>query len=66
MSIVKVIEVICEGKSIEDALSSGVREAAKTVHHIKQIDVKWIHAHVENNQITKYRVTANLSFVIQH
>ncbi len=66
MSIVKVIEVISEGKSIEDALESGVREASKTVHHIKQIDVKWIHAHVENNKITKYRVTANISFVIEH
>lgn len=66
MSIVKIIEVICEGNSIEDALSSGVKEAAKTVHHIKQVDVKWIHAHVENEKITKYRVTANISFVIQH
>lgn len=66
MSIVKVIEVICEGKSIEDALNSGLQEAAKTVHHIKQIDMKWVHAHVENNKITKYRVTAKVSFVIQH
>ena len=66
MSIVKVIEVICGGKSIEDALESGVREAAKSVHHIKQIDAKWIHAHVENDKIVKYRVTANISFVIQH
>lgn len=66
MSIVKVIEVICEGSSIEDALNSGVKEAAKTVHHIKQVDVKWIHAHVENDRIVKYRVTANISFVIHH
>lgn len=66
MSIVKVIEVLCEGKSIEDALSSGVKEAAKTVKDIKQIDVKWVHAHVENNQITKYRVNAKISFVIHH
>lgn len=66
MAIVKVIEVICEGKSIEDALEAGIREASKTVHNIKQIDVKWIHAHVENNKISKYRVTANISFVIEH
>lgn len=66
MSIVKVIEVLCEGKSIEDALNSGVQEAAKTVKNIKQIDVKWIHAHVDNNQITKYRINAKISFVIQH
>ena len=66
MSIVKVIEVICEGKSIEDALKTGVKEASKTLKNIKQIDVKWIHAHVQNNKITSYRVTAKVSFVIQH
>lgn len=66
MSVVKVIEILCEGKSIEDALSSGVREAGKTVKHIKQVDVKWVHAVVENDQIVKYRVNAKISFVIQH
>ncbi len=66
MSIVKVIEVICEGKSIEDALKSGVKEASKTIKNIKQIDMKWVHAHVQNNKITSYRVTAKISFVIQH
>jgi len=66
MSIVKVIEVICEGKSVEEALNSGVREASKTIKNIKQIDVKWIHAHVENDKITSFRVNAKLSFVVQH
>ncbi len=66
MSVVKVIEIMCEGNSVEDALSSGVEEASKTVKNIKQVDVKWIHAHVENNKITKYRVNAKISFVIQH
>ncbi len=66
MSIVKVIEVSCEGKSIEDAMNSGVMEASKTLKNIKQIDVKWIHGHVENNKITKYRVNAKISFVIEH
>ena len=66
MSVVKVIEVICEGKSIEDALNSGVREASKTIKNIKQVDVKWIHAHVEHEKITSYRVTAKISFVIEH
>lgn len=66
MSIVKVIEVLCEGKTIEDALSAGVREASKTIRNIKQIDVKWIHANVEDNKIVSYRVNAKLSFVIEH
>lgn len=66
MSIVKVIEVVCEGKSIEEAMESGLREAAKTIHNIKQIDAKHIHANVENNKIVKYRVNAKISFVIEH
>lgn len=66
MSIVKVIEVMCEGKTIEEALNAGVREASKTIKNIKQIDVKWIHAHVENNKIMNYRVNAKISFVIEH
>ena len=66
MSIVKVIEVICEGKSIEEAMNNGVQEASKTIKNIKQIDVKWIHAHVENEKITSYRVNAKISFVIDH
>ena len=66
MSIVKVIEVLCEGKSIEDALSSGVKEASKTIKNIKQIDIVEVHAHVEGDRITYYRVNAKISFVIQH
>ena len=66
MSIVKIIEVVCEGKSIEDALNNGVREAAKTVKNIKQIDVKWVHAKVEHEKIVGYRVNAKVSFVIEH
>jgi len=64
MSIVKVIEVMCEGKTIEEAMASGVSEASKTLHNIKQIDVKWIHGRVENNKIVSYRVNAKISFVL--
>jgi len=66
MSIVKVIEVICEGKTVEDAMRAGVREASKTIKNIKQIDVKWVHAHVEHNEIATFRVNAKISFVIEH
>jgi flavin-binding protein dodecin len=66
MSIVKVIEVISEGKTIEEAVHSAVHEASKTVKDIKQIDVDHIHAKVENGHITKYRIDARISFVIHH
>jgi flavin-binding protein dodecin len=66
MSIVKVIEVLCEGRNIEEALESGVKEASKTIKNIKQVDVKWIHARVEHEKIVGYRVNAKISFVIEH
>lgn len=66
MSIVKIIEVVCEGKNIEDALNNGLKEASKTIKNIKQIDVKWVHAKVEQEKIVGYRVNAKVSFVIEH
>ena len=66
MSVVKVIEILCEGKSIEAALEAGVHEASKTLKHLKQVDVKWIHANIDNGKITSYRVNAKISFVLEH
>lgn len=66
MSIVKVIEVISEGKSVEEAMKSAVTEAAKTLEGIKQVNVDHIEAHVENNNITKFRVHAKISFLVHH
>ena len=64
MSIVKVIEVISEGSSIEKAIESAVAEASKTVEEIKQINVDHIEGIVENKKIKKFRVHAKISFVV--
>lgn len=64
MSIAKVIEVISEGKSIEEAIQSAVAEAAKTLHNIKQVNLQHIEALVENNRVSKYRVNVKISFVL--
>lgn len=66
MSVVKVIEIVCEGSSIEEALETGVKEASKTLKNIKQIDIKWVHAKVDNGKIAGYRVNAKVSFVVEH
>jgi len=66
MSIVKVIEVISEGKTLEEAINSGVEEAAKTVQDIKQINVSHIEGVVEKNKVTKFRVNSKVSFVVKH
>lgn len=66
MSIVKVIEVISEGDSIDAALKAGVLEASKTIEGIKQINVDHIEGKVEGNKIIKFRVVSKISFVVKH
>ncbi len=66
MSIAKVIEVIAEGKSIELAVESALKEASQTIKGIHQIDIEHIYAKVENNKTVNYRIDAKISFVIQH
>ena len=66
MSIVKVIEVIAESpKSWDDAASQALKEASQTVDGINEIWVSGMKAVVENNKIARYRLTANVSFVVK-
>jgi flavin-binding protein dodecin len=64
MSVVKIIELICEGPTVEEALKNAVTEAAESVQNIKQINVDHVEGIVENNKITKFRVNARISFLI--
>lgn len=66
MSVAKVIEIIGEGNSIEKAVEAALEEAKKTVKNIKHVDVKHIHAEIENNKIAIYRVITKISFIIEH
>ena len=66
MSIVKVIEVISEGDSVDAAIKSAVVEVSKTVENIKQVNVDYIEGLVENNKVTKFRVNTKVSFVVKH
>ena len=66
MSIVKVIEVISEGPSVDEAIKAGLKEAAKTVENILQINVDHIEALVEKNKVTKFRVHSKLSFLVKN
>lgn len=66
MSIVKVIEVISEGKTVDEAINSAVTEAARTIEGIKQVNVDHIEGLVEQNKITKFRIHAKVSFIVHH
>ena len=66
MAIVKVIEVIAESKKgWEDAAQTAVTEASKTVRNIKSLYVKEMQAVVKDDKITRYRVNAQVSFMIE-
>lgn len=66
MSIVKVIEVIATSeKSFDDAVRNAVKEASKTVKHIKSVNVKNMNARVEGSEVTTFAVTANISFQVE-
>lgn len=64
MSTAKVIEIISEGSSIEEALQNTVDKAGESLHSIKSIWVENITALVENGKIAHYRVNAKLTFVL--
>jgi flavin-binding protein dodecin len=65
MSVVKVIELIAEGDSLEGAIESGVRVASKSVRNIKAVNVENIQGLVEQNQVVRYRVDLKVSFVVE-
>jgi hypothetical protein len=65
MSIAKVIEVISEGKTIEEAIQSAALKAHETLRHVKHVNVENIQALVaEEGKVITFRVTAKVTFVI--
>jgi flavin-binding protein dodecin len=66
MAIVKVIEVISEGNTIEKAVESAVKDAAKTVRSIKSVYIQDIQALVKSNKVSKYRINAKISFIVEN
>jgi flavin-binding protein dodecin len=65
MSLAKVIEVMGEGKTMEDAIQNVVKEASKTIDNIKSVYVENIQAIVDNGSVDKYRIDAKVTFVLK-
>lgn len=66
MSIAKVIEISAtSSKSFEDAITSGVARAGKTVQEVKGAWIKSMKVDIENGKIVKYRVVMKVTFVLQ-
>jgi dodecin len=66
MSMLKVVEVLAESnQSWEDAAKQAVTNAAKTVRNIKSIYIENFEACVDGDKITRYRINAKISFMIE-
>jgi dodecin len=66
MSMLKVIEVLAESnQSWEDAAKQAITNAAKTVHNIKSIYIENFEACVDGQKITRYRINAKISFMLE-
>jgi len=65
MSVIKVIEVLAESDNgWEDAAANAVAKASKSVHNIKSIYIENFEAKVDGDKITKYRINAKISFLL--
>ena len=64
MAVAKVIEILAEGNSVEDAIADGVKEAGKTIKNIKSVYVEGIQATIKNGEVDKYRVNCKVTFVV--
>jgi len=66
MSVAKIIEVSAtSSKSFEDAITTGVARAGKTVKDVKGAWVKSMKVDIDNGKIAKYRVVLKVTFVLQ-
>jgi hypothetical protein len=66
MSVAKVIEISAEStKSFEDAISHGVKIAAKSVRGIKSAWVKEQKVIVSGDAVSRYRVDLMVTFVLE-
>ena len=67
MAILKVLELMSSStKSWEDAAQQAVNVASQTIKNIRSLYIQDQSAVVNNNKIVEYRITAKLSFEIEH
>ena len=67
MAILKVLELMSSSTiSWEDAALQAVNEASKTLKNIRSLYIQDQSAVVNNNKVVEYRMTAKLSFEIEH
>jgi flavin-binding protein dodecin len=65
MSVAKVIEITSDSPmSFAEAARAGIAKAAETVHGIQRAWVSEQYVVVEKDEVTQFRVTMQVSFVL--
>jgi len=65
-SVARITEIIgSSSKSFEDAVNVGFKRASKTLRGITAIKVSDHRCKVEDGKIVEYRVTLNVTFVLE-
>lgn len=66
MAVLKVIEVLASSnKSWEQATANGVKEAGKSLKHIRSVFVQSQSAVVDGDTVTEFRVNLKVTFEIK-
>ncbi len=64
MSIAKVIEVIAEGNTVENAIKNAASEAGKSIRNVKHINVENIQGIVVDGKVESFPFNAKVTFVV--
>ncbi len=65
MAVARVTKITsASSKSFQDAVSEGLARASRTVHGITGLEIISQKAKVESGKVSEYRVTLELTFVL--
>ena len=65
MSIAKTTEIVASSKtSFEDAIREGIKRFGKTMNHVEGAWVKEQKVVIKNEEISEFRVTMKVTFVL--
>jgi hypothetical protein len=66
MAVARVTKITAASpKSWQDAVDQGLKRATKTLRGMTGLEVVSMKAHIEKGKITEYRVTMEITFILE-
>jgi dodecin len=64
--IYRVIELVGSSEtSVEDAISTAIARANKTIRHLRWFEVEQTRGHIENGKVAHYQVKLKVGFTME-